>query len=217
MNEMLGFLGGTGAEGRGLALRLGLAGESVMIGSRDAARAEEAAQSLKDLGSLSEVYGDLNEEVARRAEVVFITVPYGGQRALLEALKGHLDGKVVVDTVTPVALSRGRFDTLAVEEGSAALQAQAILSGSRVVAAFQTVSAQELLDPTKDVEGDVITCGDDGEAKRLVMGLAQYIPSLRAIDGGSLESSRYVEGITALLLNINRLYKAHSTIKIAGV
>ena len=214
---MIGFLGGTGAEGRGLALRLGLAGEPVMIGSRDAARAEEAAQSLKALRSLSEVHGGLNEEVAHRADVVFITVAYAGQRALLEALKGQLDGKVVVDTVAPVAVSRGRFYTLAVEEGSAALQAQALLPGSRVVAAFQTVSAQELLDYTIDVEGDVITCGDDGEAKRLVMELAQRIPSLRAIDGGSLESSHYVEGITALLLNINRLYKAHSTIKIAGV
>ena len=214
---MLGFLGGTGPEGRGLALRLGLAGEPVIIGSRDASRAEEAARELKALGSLSNVFGGPNEEVARSADVVFITVPYPAQRALLEELKGQLEGKVVVDTVAPVAYSRGQFSIVEVEEGSAALEAQAVLSGSRVVAAFQTISAHDLLDPAMSVEGDVITCADDDEARGLVMALAERIPSLRALNGGGLENSRYVEGITALLLNINRIYKARSTIKVAGL
>lgn len=214
---MLGFLGGTGPEGKGLALRLGLAGEPVIIGSRDAARAEEAAKELKALGHLSEVYSGPNEEVARNADVVFITVPFPAQRALLEALRGQLEGKVVVDTVVPLAYSRGRFSMVAVKEGSAALQAQAILSGSRVVAAFQNISAHDLLELTTSVEGDVVTCADDEKAKALVMTLAERIPSLRAINGGGLENSRYVEGITALLLNINRIYKARSTIKVAGI
>jgi hypothetical protein len=214
---MLGFLGGTGPEGRGLALRLGLAGEPVIIGSRDAARAEEAARELKALGHLSKVYSGPNEQVARSADVVFITVPFPAQRALLEALRGQLEGKVVVDTVVPLAYSRGRFSTVAVEEGSAALQAQAILPGSRVVAAFQNISAHDLLDLTTPVEGDVVTCADDEEARALVMTLAERIPSLRAINGGGLESSRYVEGITALLLNINRIYKVRATIKVAGI
>ena len=214
---MLGFLGGTGPEGRGLALRLGLSGEPVIIGSRDAARAEEAARELNALGHLSEVHSGLNEEVARSADVVFIAVPFPAQRPLLESLKEHLEGKVVVDTVVPVTYSQGRFSMAAVEEGSAALQAQALLPGSRVVAAFQTVSAHDLLDIAKPVEGDVVTCADDEEAKALVMSLAERIPSLRAIDGGGLENSRYVEGITALLLNINRIYKGRSTIKVAGI
>ena len=214
---MLGFLGGTGPEGRGLALRLGLAGEPVIIGSRDAARAEEVAKELKALGSLWEVYSGPNEEVACSADVVFITVPYSAQRDLLVELKGQLEGKVVVDTVAPVAYSSGQFSILEVEEGSAALQAQAILTGSRVVAAFQTISAHDLLDLTVSVEGDVVICADDEEARALVMTLAERIPSLRAINGGGLENSRYVEGITALLLNINRIYKARASIKVAGV
>ena len=105
----------------------------------------------------------------------------------------------------------------AVEEGSAALQAQALLPGSRVVAAFQSISAHDLLDLAKPVEGDVVTCADDEEAKALVMSLAERIPSLRAIDGGGLENSRYVEGITALLLNINRIYKARSSLRVTGI
>ncbi len=214
---MLGFLGGTGPEGRGLALRLALAGETVFIGSRDADRAVEAAQELKRDPSLTEVHGGLNDEVARRADVLFITVPFAAQRPLLEPLREALAGKVVVDTVSPLTRSKGQFHIEEVEEGSAALQAQAILPESRVVAAFQTVSAQELLEPPKPVQGDVVTCAWDEEAKRLVMALAERIPDLRAIDGGDLGSSRYVEGITALLLNINRVYKGRATIRIEGV
>lgn len=214
---MIGFLGGTGPEGRGLALRLGLAGESVMIGSRDELRAREAADRLMNEHQLTQVKSGLNYEVARSSDVLFITVPFEGQRATLEEVGEHLAGKVVVDTVAPVAVSGGQFYTRNVEEGSAALQAQAILPHSKLVAAFQNISARDLLDPTRDVEGDVVVCGDDGEAKRLVMTLAERIPSLRAIDGGGLEISRCVEGVTALLLNINRLYKAHSTIKIVGL
>lgn len=218
---MLGFLGGTGPEGSGLALRLVLSGEQVIIGSRDAARAEETARGLNALAHLpeaySEVHSGLNEEAARSADMVFIAVPFPAQRALLESLKNHLDGKVVVDTVVPVTYSKGRFSTAVVEEGSAALQAQAILPGSRVVAAFQTVSAHDLLDLAKPVEGDVVTCADDEEAKALVMRLAERIPSLRAIDGGGLENSHYVEGITALLLNINRIYKSRSSLRVVGI
>ena len=214
---MLGFLGGTGPEGRGLALRLALAGEPVILGSRDAARAEEAARGLKARHDLAEVYGSLNEEVARRADIVFITVPFSAQVALLEPLAGLLSGKVVVDTVAPVALSRGQFYVVPVEQGSAALQAQAILPNSKVVAAFQTVSAPDLLDHPRAIEGDVVTCADDEEARGAVMALAERIPHLRAINGGGLGSSRYVEGITALLLNINRRYRGRSGIRVVGI
>ena len=204
---MLGFLGGTGPEGRGIALRLGLAGEAVMIGSRDAARAEEAVRELKSLHNLSEVYGGLNEDAARMADIVFITVPFAAQWSLLEPLKGALDGKVVVSTVAPLGFSGGQPHMLPVEEGSAAMQAQALLPGSRVVAALQTVSAHSLLEPATAIEGDVVICADDEEAKALVMSLVERISALRAVDGGALANSRYVEGITALLININRLYK----------
>jgi NADPH-dependent F420 reductase len=215
--QMIGFLGGTGPEGRGLAIRLAMAGERVMIGSRGAARAAQVAESLQSDHNISEVHDGSNEEVARESDIVFITVPFPGQRALLEPLKEHLDGKVVVDTVVPVAFSLGRFHTIDVEEGSAALQAQAILPGSRVVAAFQTVSAQDLLVPDRVMKGDVVVSADDDEARSVVMSLAERIHNLRAINGGGLDSSSYVEGITALLLNINRLYKGRSTIKVIGI
>ena len=214
---MLGFLGGTGPEGRGIALRLGLAGEAVMIGSRDAARAGEAVRDLKETHSLPDVYGGLNEDVARRADVVFITAPFAALGGLLEPLREALDGKVVVSTVAPVAFSGGQAHVLPVEEGSAAQQAQALLPGSRLVAALQTVSAHSLLEPETAVEGDVVTCADDQDAKAMVMGLVERVNALRAVDGGPLANSRYVEGITALLINVNRRYKARSGIKIAGI
>ena len=214
---MLGFLGGTGPEGRGIALRLGLAGEAVMIGSREPARAEEAVRELKDSHGLPKVYGGLNDEVAQSSDVVFITVPFSAQASVMEPLSGALDGKVVVSTVAPLAFSGGRADMLMVEEGSAAMQAQALLPGSKVVAALQTVSAHSLLEPVTDIEGDVVICADDDEAKAVVSSLVERIRALRAVDGGALANSRYVEGITALLININRLHRARSGIKITGV
>ena len=214
---MLGFLGGTGPEGRGIALRLGLAGEAVMIGSREPARAEVAVRELKDAHGLSEVYGGLNDEVAQSSDVVFITVPFSAQASVLEPLGGALDGKVVVDTVAALTFSGGQAHMLAVEEGSAAIQAQALLPGSKVVGALQTVSAHSLLEPAIDIEGDVVICADDEEAKAVVSSLVERIRALRAVDGGALANSRYVEGITALLININRLHRARSGVKITGV
>ena len=214
---MLGFLGGTGPEGMGLALRLGLAGEPVFIGSRDAARAAAAAQSLRDQGVTAEVHGGLNEEAAERADPVVIAVPFEAQRGVLESVRDRLRGKTVVDTAVALTRSGGRFDLMHVEDGSAALQAQALLPESNVVAAFQTISAQDLLDTSHSVEGDVIVCADDDAARALVMSLVERIPELRAVDGGGLAGSRYVEGITPMLLNVNRKYRARTAIRILGL
>ena len=189
-----------------------------MIGSRDAARAEEAVRELKSLHNLSEVYGGLNEDVARMADVVFMSRCHLRRRgAFWSRLRRRWTARFVVSTVAPLGFSGGQAHMLPVEEGSAAMQAQALLPGSRVVAAFQTVSAHSLLEPATAIEGDVVTCADDEEAKALVMSLVERISALRAVDGGALANSRYVEGITALLININRLYKARSGIKIVGV
>ena len=149
--------------------------------------------------------------------MIFITVPYAGQKGLVETVKDNLAGKIVVDTVAPLALHEGRFYTLSVEEGSASLEAQSLLPKSEIIAAFQNVSAKDLLAVPVDVHGDVVICGDSGDAKKVVDGLVNKIPNLRPIDGGGLENSSYVEGITALLLNINKLYKAHSSIKVVGL
>ena len=135
----------------------------------------------------------------------------------LEPLRARLLGKTVLDTAVPLSHSGGRFDLVHVDEGSAALQAQALLPGSSVAAAFQTISARDLLDAAHKVEGDVVVCSDDDAAKRLVMSLVERIPALRAVDGGGLASSRYVEAVTPLLLNVNRLYRARAAIRIVGI
>lgn len=214
---MLGILGGTGPEGMGLALRLGLAGEAVFIGSRDAARAAAAAESLRAKGVTADVQGGLNEQAAEQADTVVIAVPFEAQRSVLESVRDSLRGKTVVDTAVALTRSGGRFDLIHVDEGSAALQAQALLPDSNVVAAFQTISAQDLLDAAHPVEGDVVVCADDDSAKSLVMSFVERIPALRAVDGGGLAGSRYVEGITPLLLNVNRKYRARTAIRILGL
>lgn len=214
---MLGFIGGTGPEGRGLALRFALAGERVVVGSRDEERAARAAESVSEFAPGGSVAGALNRDVAREADVVFVVVPFSGHRDTLVPLREPLEGKTVVDVVAPLAFSKGRVSAVPVEEGSAALQAQAILTDSIVVAAFQTISAQDLLVPDRAIDSDVVVCADDPGARDDVMKLAERIGGVRAVNGGGLENARYVEDFTALLLNINRIYKAHSTIKIGGI
>ena len=214
---MLGFLGGTGPEGRGLALRFALNGEHVLIGSRDEERAKVAAESVALSASEGLVTGALNADVADKADVVLVAVPYAGHKATLSSLSDRLAGKIVVDLVAPLAFEKGRARAIPVEEGSVALQAQAVLPDSTVAAAFQTISAQDLLVPDRRIDSDVVVCADDGEAKRVVMRLAESIREVRAVDGGGLENARYVEDFTALLLNINRIYKAHSSLRIAGI
>ena len=214
---MIGFIGGTGPEGRGLATRFAIAGEKVLIGSRDKSRADEAADSVSDHTPPGSVSGMHNSDVAREAEIIFVAVPFQGHRDTLNQMKEQLTGKIVVDLVAPLAFSKGIARAILVEEGSAALQAQSILTDSTVVAAFQTVSARDLLASERSVDSDVVVCADDAEAKSVVMGLAEKIKGVRAVDGGGLENARYVEDITALLLNINRIYKAYSAIKIVGI
>lgn len=214
---MLGLIGGTGPEGRGLALRFALAGEDVLIGSRDAKRAEQAASEIRSYEVKGSVDGALNADAARGADIVLVAVPYEGHRDTLTALRGALAGKLVVDVAAPLVVERGRARAVRVEEGSAALQARGILADSTVAAAFQTISARDLLVPDRAIDSDVIVCADDDGAKSTVMGLVEKIDRLRAVDGGGLENARYVEDFTALLLNINRIYKAHSSIRIVGV
>lgn len=222
---MLAFLGGTGPEGRGLALRLALAGENVVIGSRDAQRAVDAARELAELvsegpqsGGCGSIEGAGNLSAAEQAETAFLTVPYDAQRPLLEQLASSLAGKVVVNVIAPMRFERGKGAiAVPVEAGSAAEEAQHLLPDSRVAAAFQNVSAEELQEPDHEMAGDVIVCADARDAKELAMSLAEKIPSLRAVDGGGLANAKYVEQITPLLVNINRIYKVHSGVRIVGV
>ena len=214
---MIGFVGGTGPDGMGLALRFAMAGNPVLIGSRNARRARDAADSVTALADGLRVAGALNEEVCIESDVVFVTVPYAGHQPTLESNRYRLQEKVVVDVVVPLEFGRGGARAIEVPEGSAAQQAQTILPDSRVVGAFHNLSADELLKPETRVDSDVIVCSDDTEAKSQIMKLAEVIEGVRAVDGGGLHNSRYVEQFTAMLININRIYKAHSTIKIVGI
>ena len=214
---MLSFLGGTGPEGRGLALRYALAGHPVFIGSREANRGIDAARGLIEKGPGASVKGGGNEQAARLGEVVFICVPYEAQESLLSGLAESLAGKVVVNVVAPLSFVKGRASAVDVAEGSAAEESQMLLPKSQVVAAFQNLSARKLLEARKPMEGDVVVCSDHDSAKKRVMSLVEVIEGLRAVDGGALANAKYVEQLTALLLNVNRIYRAHSSIRLVGL
>jgi NADPH-dependent F420 reductase len=210
---VVSVLGGTGEQGRGLARRLGLAGCRVVLGSRDAARAAAAAADLP-----GDVTGADNAGAARAGDVVIVAVPWDGHRELLEALAPDLAGKVVVDCVNPLGFDKQGAFALPVEEGSAAQQAQAVLPGSRVVAAFHHVSAVLLLDEQVErVETDVLVLGDDREATDLVQALAGLIPGMRGVYAGRLRNAHQVEALTANLISVNRRYKAHAGVRITDV
>ena len=215
---MLAILGGTGPEGKGLALRLAMAGETPIIGSRDASRGAAAAQELSQLASNVDIRGSDNSGAVLQADVVFLAFPYEGQRPVLEDLGPALKGKIVVSVIAPMKFERGKgASAIEVRAGSAAQEAQDMLPESQVVAAFQNASAEELLEPNITMEGDVVVCSEHAAAKKIVMDLADQIKDLRGVDGGSLANAKYVEQITPLLVNINRIYKTHSSIKIVGI
>jgi 8-hydroxy-5-deazaflavin:NADPH oxidoreductase len=211
----VGILGGTGDQGRGLGRRLAMAGNRVIIGSRDAGRAEAAAATI---GSPPQVTGAANEDAASAADLVIAAVPWEGHIDLLARLAGPLEGKIVVDCVNPIAFdSRGCYP-LTVTEGSAAEQAAAALPGSTVVGAFHHVSAVLLLDPeVETIDLDVLVLGDDRRATDLVQALAERIPGVRGVYAGRLRNCGQVEAFTANLVAINRRYKAHAGLRITDI
>jgi NADPH-dependent F420 reductase len=209
----IGILGGTGDQGKGLAHRFALAGHSVIIGSRSAERAHQAAESIG-----AGVRGEENPVAARDADIVIVAVPYDGHRALLESLRAELAGKIVIDCVNPLGFDKRGAYPLPVEEGSAAEQAAAVLTDSTVVAAFHHVSAIILLDPeVAEVDLDVLVLGDDRDATETVQALAGRIPGVRGLYGGRLRNAHQVEALTANLISINRRYKTHAGIRVTGL
>jgi NADPH-dependent F420 reductase len=211
----VGILGGTGDEGRGLARRLSMAGNRVIIGSRDAGRAAAAAATC---GSPPHVTGAVNEQAARDADVVIVAVPYDGHAALLTRLAGVLEGKIVIDCVNPMAFdARGAYP-IPVPEGSAAQQAAAVLPGSTVVGAFHHVSAPLLLDPeVSELDMDVLVLGDDRHATDLVQALAERVPGVRGVYAGRLRNCGQVEALTCNLVSVNRRYKAHAGLRVTDI
>ena len=210
----IGILGGTGPQGRGLARRFAAAGHAVVLGSRSAERAQAVAADYTDLG---DVTGGSNADAAA-AELVVVTVPYDGHAALLTELAGPLAGKIVVDCVNPLGFDAHGPYALPVEAGSAAQEAQQLLPGSTVVAAFHHVSAALLDDPSVTrVEGDVLVLGEDRDAVRRVCELATAIPGARGIYAGRLRLAGQVEAFTANLIAINRRYKAHAGLQVTDL
>ena len=220
MSRTIALIGGTGPEGRGLAVRFDLAGRDVVIGSRNAARGESIAaelrESLEGREGLGEIRGAANADAVAEAEIVVVTVPYEGHAATLADLADALAGKIVVDAVVPVRFERGPRP-VEVEAGSATEEAAALLPDSRVIGAFHNLSAEILLDPDRTVHGDVLVTGGDEEAKRTVFALAEEIEGVRAVDAGPLRYSRFVEGLTILLIGINVRHRAETHVEIFGL
>jgi len=215
---VVGVLGGTGPQGKGLAYRLAVAGQQVLVGSRDAARAESAAAELNALGVGTEISGSDNATVAAKADIVIVAVPWDGHGALLESLRDQLTGKVVVDCVNPLGFDKQGAYALPVAEGSAAQQAAALLPDSRVTAAFHHISAVLLLDPeVPQIDTDVLVLGEDRAATDLVAALAGRIPGMRGVYAGRLRNAQQVEALTANLISINRRYKAHAGVRVTDV
>jgi NADPH-dependent F420 reductase len=206
------IIGGTGAEGFGLALRLGAAGHHITIGSRDSERGAASAADVRDrLGAPAQIDGTTNDDAVGGAEVVAVTVPFGGQADIYRALAPHLTpGQIVLDATSPLATAVGgrAWQVVRPWHGSAAEQAKALVpEGVRIVAGFHTIAAEALQDLDHPVESDVLLSGSDAAAKGTVGGLIDQIPNLRWVDCGELSSARIAETLTALLISINRTYK----------
>lgn len=218
-NLTVAILGGTGDQGRGLAYRFARAGERVVIGSRDSARAQTAAAEIAAMpGVTGPVTGSANAQAAASADVVIVAVPWSAHADTIAPLATQLAGKIVVDCVNPLGFDAQGPYALPVAEGSAAQQAAALLPDSRVCAAFHHVSAVLLADPAvESFELDVLVLGDDREAVGVVIDLAGRIPGMRGVYGGRLRNAGQVEALTANLIAINRRYKAHSGVRITDV
>jgi NADPH-dependent F420 reductase len=221
MSEPICIVGATGALGFGLALRLGREGVPIVIGSRDAGRATEAAERASSIVAGGSFSGKENEEAVQGAEIVVLSVPFRSQSETLTNLKNALQpGQLLIDATVPLAaaVSGKATRTLGVWQGSAAQQAQEMVpDGVTVVSAFHTVSAALLTELEHDLDEDVLICGDKRDDKARVAELVQKVPGLRPVDCGKLEMARIVEQFTPLIIAINVRYKTRAGIRITGL
>lgn len=220
MTEPIPIIGGTGALGYGLGVRLARAGQAIVIGSRKLERAQEAAERLRGDVRGAEVEGLENGEAAKRGPVVFLAVPFRAHSETLTNLMEALsEGQLLVDCTVPLAaaISGKATRTLGVWQGSAAEQAEEMSpDGVSVVSALHTVSASTLAGDGH-LDEDVLVCGDRKADRVRVAELIQLIDGLRAVDAGPLERARIIEPLTALLIGINSRYRTHAGIKITGL
>jgi hypothetical protein len=207
------IVGGTGNLGTALALRLAAPGVKIIIGSRDAEKAKKVVADLKPKMRAGEIAGMANADAVKEAEFVVIAVPYEGHMQMVSDLKGQLAGKVVIDTVVP--LNKGK--PFVPPAGSALLEAQQILADEApVIGALHNISAVDLGDVDSPL-GDVLVCGDKTEAKEKVMEIIQRIGA-RPFDGGPAGNAYVIEGLTGVIIHLNRKYKSqHGSIRITGI
>ena len=221
MSEPIPIIGGTGALGAGLATRWAKAGVPVVLGSRSAERAEEAAAKIRDAVPGADVTGLENAEAVTRGEIVFLTVPFRNQSEYLTNLREALSpGQLLVDCTVPLAaaISGKATRSVGVWQGSAAQQAQEMApEGVTVVSALHTVGAPTLADLDAELGEDVLVCADKKKDKARVARLIELIPGLRAVNAGPLEMARIVEQLTPMLISVNSRYKVHAGIRLTGL
>lgn len=214
------LVGGTGKLGSALAARLVTVGHRVVIGSRDGARAAATASALArsvDEPLRALMHGTDNAAAAADADIVVITVPFAAQQATVAGLAGAVGERVVVSTAVPLRFD-GRIPAhVDVPEGSASEQVAALLPRARVIGALHTVSSVTLARVDRAIDADVIITGDDATAKAIVARLLDSLPSLRAVDGGALRNSRYVEQLAVLLLSINMRVRRNTGVRITNL
>jgi 8-hydroxy-5-deazaflavin:NADPH oxidoreductase len=218
----IAVVGGTGAEGGGLALRFAKAGLAVRIGSRTAEKAREAARRIAEVSGAGAVTGHINPEAAAGASIVLLTVPLAAQVEILKSIRGGLAaGTILVDATVPLEVAiGGRLSrTVTLWDGSAAQQAARLVpEGVQVVAGFHDLSAEALAHLDQPLACDALICGDNAEAKVRVRDLAAQIPGVRAIDAGPLENARLLESAAALLISLNLRHKVKSSgMRITGL
>ena len=214
----VGVLGGTGAQGKGLALRWAAAGIRVVVGSRAADRAGSAAAEYREATGVEHITGTDNASCAVQSDVVLAAVPFDSHAETLKGLVEPLRGKILIDCVNPIGFDKQGPYPLPVEEGSVAQQAEALLPDTRVTAAFHNVSSVLLSDlSAAEVDCDVLVLGDDRGATDVVRALADAIPGVRGVYGGRLRNAYQIECLTANLIAINRRYKVHAGIKITDL
>jgi NADPH-dependent F420 reductase len=218
MDEAIALVGGTGALGTGLAIRIAAAGQRVLIGSRDPNRARDAADRVRATVATAKVEGAGNPDAVGCCRRVIVAVPFEALLPWLEEERDRLSGKLLIDVVVPLAFQNG-FCTLAPVDGAPSVgeAIQRRVSDAKVVSAFKNLPAGPLQDLTTPFAADVLLCGADAAARAEVAAIVGRLDGLRAVDVGVLANARYLEGITAMLVNLNRRLKTHASIRITGL
>ena len=222
MSDTISVLGGTGALGRALALRLARAGHPVVVGSRDAARAEATAKELTgilaEVGVEADVDGAANGEAAASGDVVLLATPWDESGQSFAALAEALAGRLVVSCINPLGFDKQGPYGLTVAEGSAAEQVAGLLPASTVTAAFHHLSAPSLANLDKDLSAeDVLVCGDDAAARTRVVALAAAVTGRPGVDVGALRQARVLEPFTAVLIAVNKRYRTRAGVLLTHV